>query len=460
GLSIIPAVVPTGTVLYHGRTDANIPAVPDWLAFDFEHAHVFVSATSGHVLTFATKRPLRVLAFDGLSAHMARDTQQMLIYGRVVEQGAPLDPQEELCEWARKHNIDGFMRAEIHFELIICDFGTTMELVSTLRVLPSEDMIKRGKPNASKINAQLPQGRDGPSSPGFGRPPPPAGWVGSLLTDYLTEVDLAAKRHDFAPGETRVRPLFSKFVTFYDPEVKSLIEGRRGQTRDHHRLLDIEKSDVEMMVKQLEEVVDDEVGWEEKSSASGVDWESILRVVIQRYGERLEFLNHTLATHRAVPFTRAFKSRQQVLTILAPYFTVYDIPANVSSMESKRAWLSPVVQRCTTTHTKGLPTHLFTKQEHLLYHGVQTVMREICRRMGRMFYMSYDIETIDPEKKTEETYSAIAEAMRVEISSLMEWLDWVQVWMKCRPSCAIDVSGVLLYEHQLSCSGLLPISPF
>ncbi|KAF8309479.1 hypothetical protein DL93DRAFT_1753976 [Clavulina sp. PMI_390] len=432
GHSMLPAVIPIGTVMYHGRPDQDVPTAPDWLAFDYEHAYFFAEPPKGYVLTFTTKRALRVIFFDGLSAHHGRDTQQVFTYGKVDEEGtAPFDLHEELCEWAKDHNIDGFMRAEMHFEVINCNFASSLELLSTDRALPSEEMI-------GQLFKSEPTARDDSHLR-------PAGWVGSLPTDMWSELDMAAKWHDFAPGETRARPVLSKFVTFYDPAVKSLKAGRKGKMRDQHRLIGIEAEEAKMMMEQLEHVVKDGAGWDERSGVSEVDWESILRVVVERYGERLEFLNNTLAVDSdstIKPFARLRKARQQVLTTLLPYFTLSDAPpsnlANLSSsaaLEGKRAWLAPVIQRCAATHTRSLPTHLFTKQETLLYNGVQTVMREICRRMGRMFYTTYDIETIG---STEDGYSAIAESMRVEINELTDWLDWVQVWLKCRPACSSD----------------------
>ncbi|KAF8309493.1 hypothetical protein DL93DRAFT_2216540 [Clavulina sp. PMI_390] len=476
GHSIIPAVIAAGTVLYHGRLDTNVPTGHNWLAFDFEHAYFFAKAPNGYVHAFSTKRALRVIVFDGLSAHQARDTQQAFFYGQVLEDPSSIDPESgrESCTWAREHGIDGFVRTEMHFEFINCDFAGTMQPLSVVRVLPTENRVDRSRPDiaaepfvASHTSSPDPLLPSPPynrllasptavqSSMGskLDRVVPPEGWIGSFPTDLWIELDLAAKRHDFPPGETRVRPVFSKFVTFYDPALKSLLPGRRGKLRDHHRLVGIDKEEANIIMRQLEEAIDDEAGWNDRRGASGVDWASILRVVVEQYGERLEYLNDTLSVTsiRSHPdnswsFIRALKARQQVLTILTPYFSIYDTPqtpssnlSSESSLEPMRTWLAPVIQRCAITHTQGLPSHLFTKQEHLLYYGVRTVMREICRRLGRMFYLAYDIEPSDPQAmQAEEVYDAIAEAMRMEISSLIEWLDWVQVWVKCRPACPGD----------------------
>ncbi|KAF8309497.1 hypothetical protein DL93DRAFT_2117822 [Clavulina sp. PMI_390] len=371
------------------------------------------------------------------------------MFGKVLEGDAPLAPQDAMCAWANKHGIDAFLRTEDHWEIINCDFPGTLKLLATRRVLPDEEKIDRSKPATTELSIPPPSfdglsrgwKQDGPADPPRGRVPPPKGWIGSFPTYIGAETTTAAKWHDFAPGETRARPVLSKFVTFYDPAVKSLVAGRRGKTRDQHRLLGIDDEEAKLVIKQLEDAVDDEAGWNEKTGVSGVDWTTVLHVVVERYGERLEFLNHTLAGNTTAASKRSFKARQQVLTILTPYFTLFDTPpATSDSLDSRRAWLSPVVRRCAAAHTEGLPTHLFTKQEGLLLYAVQTVSHEICRRLGRTFSLAYDIDVIEAEMESDSSYDLVAEAMRLEISALLGWLDWVQVWVKCRPACSIDVS--------------------
>ncbi|KAF8318975.1 hypothetical protein DL93DRAFT_2054093, partial [Clavulina sp. PMI_390] len=465
GHSMVPAVIPPGTLMFHGTHNQSTPVGPEWLAFDFEHSYGFARSITGHVLTFAAKRPLRVVLFDGLSGHVSRDMQEVIMFGEVREEVHkwPWETASELCAWGDKFGVDGFVRMEDDFELIWCDFDNGLELVSALRVLPLEQRVTRtnmtvSSPNADPLPLHSPP-RELPDWP----PPritPPRGWVGTLPTSfghdwYSSEIYVAAKWHDRPPGETRVRPIISKLVTFYDPAITSVIANRRGKTRDQHRLVGISGSDAETKRTELEEVL--KGGWIE--SMSGVDWASIVRIVVEQYSERLDLLNQTLSAPSSLqsssaislpleaetPFNRTFKARQQVLTMLTPHFTVSDTPLNVSTLEGKRRWLAPVIQRCSTRHTRILPTELFTEQERLIRNGVETVTREICRRLGRMFYLSYDLEVpMLPDMKSDPhpqgRHAVLMVSMRMEIQELMEWLDWVQVWSKCRPACRFDVS--------------------
>lgn len=63
--------MPLGTVLYHGRGDANTPSGPEWLATDPEHSYIFCrgQVESGCWQLIVTAiRPLNVLYLDGSGA--------------------------------------------------------------------------------------------------------------------------------------------------------------------------------------------------------------------------------------------------------------------------------------------------------------------------------------------------------------------------------------------------------
>ncbi|KAJ7181067.1 hypothetical protein C8R46DRAFT_1211346 [Mycena filopes] len=392
GHSFAPCIIPAGTVFYHGRGDALPPTVPDWLAFDFEHSYFFAFGADPHVLTLAARRPLRILDFDGLSAHYATQSQSVIMHGAVVP-GSDQAPAPvlgaQLCAWAAQHGVDGFIRMEEHFELIVCDFADSLTLLSALRVIPQ---------------AERTEGE---------------GWIGALPTDSRSEVEIAGKWHDFAPGETRVRLVYSKLVTFYDPALTSLVAGRRGTPRDAHTLTALTRADAQTKLRELEDALGRP--WDE---GSGVDWASVVRVVVERYGERLAVLNHTLSSVADLD-TAAFHARQQVLIMLVPHFTTADVPSD------SLAWLAPVVERCTTTHTRAFSTlDTLTKQEETIMGAVDDVMAQICRRLGRMFHAAKDASRVVAE-------------MRGELGALMEWLDWVQVWVRCRPACGVEETCVI-----------------
>ncbi|KAI0056856.1 hypothetical protein BV25DRAFT_1779850, partial [Artomyces pyxidatus] len=85
GHSIVAATIPTGTILYHGRTNDTAPTGHEWLAFDFEHSYMFCWGPC-YVISYMATRDLRLAYLDGVSAANLRsgtyDTQDILIWGK------------------------------------------------------------------------------------------------------------------------------------------------------------------------------------------------------------------------------------------------------------------------------------------------------------------------------------------------------------------------------------------
>ena len=119
GHSIVPATIPTGTILYHGRMDDRVPDEPNWLAFDFEHAYLFCFGPC-YVISLQTKRDLRLLYFDGSSAAKMKDgpmDSQDIIAWRQLQPDKYFSERERiraLCDWGRPYGLDGFVRMEFH----------------------------------------------------------------------------------------------------------------------------------------------------------------------------------------------------------------------------------------------------------------------------------------------------------------------------------------------------------
>jgi hypothetical protein len=121
----VPATIPTGSILYHGRTDNRVPDVLEWLAFDFEHAYLFCRGPC-YVISFQTKRDLRLVYFDGSSAAKMMDgpldSQDIIAWGepRPDKFIAERERIKALCDWGRPFGLDGFVRMEFHLCVSLC----------------------------------------------------------------------------------------------------------------------------------------------------------------------------------------------------------------------------------------------------------------------------------------------------------------------------------------------------
>ncbi|KAI0069272.1 hypothetical protein BV25DRAFT_1791173 [Artomyces pyxidatus] len=413
GHIIVPATIPTGTIVYHGGPEASVPTSPEWLAFDFEHAYLF-SYNTGYVISFQTTRDLLLAYFDGSSAakmpHGPMDSQDVVIWGRPNPHYWRQERLRiaKLCAWGRPLGLDGFVRMEFHFELLLCDFSDGVEVVATLNVLPkgpSTGIPWRGPP--------------------IEPPDPPPGWKGSLPLEQTVEFEALASGswHNRAPGETRVRVDYSGLVTFYDPSLTSLVGARRGVPRPLHRLANISASDSARVRGELEDV------FQRQTKGNGVDWGSVTHVVIERYSERLELLQYLLgpATSQKTP-EQASLVRAEILTMLSPYITTDAVPMS----STNTSWATSVIHRCSTTQTSGISSSTLTQQEVRIRDAVEGTLREICRRLTFMWVDAFDIEAGSESRQRE----ALAE-WRIQVRELMDWLDWPN-WTRCNPACSPD----------------------
>ncbi|KAI0060141.1 hypothetical protein BV25DRAFT_985684 [Artomyces pyxidatus] len=427
GHTVTPATISAGTILYHGRRNAIVPTTPEWLAFDFEHSHMFCRS-SCYVISLMATRDLRLVYFDGSNAAKMRggpmDSQDILIweYPHPERTSSERIRISELCAWGKPFSVDGFVRMEYHFEVMLCDFSAGTEVVTLSNLIPVDIGSRRRDAGSERSGYSDPPTRRPRLPPK--RPDPPTGWKGSLPTLNFIEVLNAGSWHNQAPGETRVHIDYSGVVTFYNPSLTSLVEARRGQPRSHHRLANISKTDSELVRQELAEVFARQV----KGPGGGIDWGSITHVIVKRYSERLELLQYLLepATYTNVT-EQAVAVRIQILTMLAPYITTEAVRNS-----SDTSWVGSIVHYCSTTQTSMIPGGTLTPQERLIRDAVEGTLHEICRRLTLMWVDAFDIEAATDRRK--------AEALgrwRVHVRELMEWLDW-SVWNKCNPACGID----------------------
>ncbi|KAI9435516.1 hypothetical protein H4582DRAFT_2112310 [Lactarius indigo] len=393
GHSLIPTTIPKGTILYHGRTDDRIPHEPDWLAFDFEHAYL-ICGGSCYVISLQAKRNLRLVYFDGSSAAKMKDgsmdSQDVLLWGRPRPDKCFSEQEriKALCDWGRPFGLDGFVRMEYHFEVMMCDFLDPMEVVTFLNLIPkNQSTIRRDFPG---LPFPLPQ-------PSPSKPPP--GWRGSLPNGHriLRETYLAGSWHDLAPGETRVHLDYSGLVTFYDLSLSSLVKSRHGKDRLHLRLEGISALDSERVCAELQTVLTREPG-----GGSGIDWGSITRIVTERYAGRLEYLRFLLSpnTTFADALEQAAVAHEQLFVMLAPYITTADVPKRLPP-SANLSWVAPIALRCATTQTSHIPLSILTLQEARIHTAVENTLYEICRRLVLLWVEFFDVEAADEARATE-----------------------------------------------------------
>ncbi|KAG0709017.1 hypothetical protein DFH29DRAFT_842848 [Suillus ampliporus] len=418
GHNIVPGVIPIGTLLYHGTSRDTIPSEPDWIATDPEHSILFARHGArdggGWHLTLAATRPLKVLYFDGSSAAKVMDgtmdVQFIVAWGDLIpERAGDREVIKVLCTWGKEFGIDGFARMEMDFEVMLCDFTAGVEVVSFLHVaVPKVDM-----------SYPLPRSDSDVEIRSF-------------------EVMHAGSWHNRYPGDSRIVLDLTGLISLYDTALApSLIPVRAGLERCDHRVLGMSSEDISRLMRKLTEVVSrpDPVG-------SGIDWKTLIHVIVDRYADRLELMQHLLnftSSDSQELLQRAKLAQTQLRIMLTPYLLHSTIvpSAGTSGVNASR-WASPIFKHCATTHTSTLNQKPFmTSSEHLLLKAVEDTTREICRVTTKMWAdgVMTGLDTLFQVDITgEPEVTQLMGEWRQDIQRLMSWLDW-SVWIKCRPAC-------------------------
>lgn len=335
-------------------------------------------------------------------------------------------------------------------EVMVCDFDAGMELVSESEVVPHNIDIEDGPPGPPLPGPPGPPlpgvpppmtPRPGPPPPGAPRPGPPPprptpelppGWRGSARSETSSSFEVlnSGMWHNRFPGETRVKIDYSRIVSFFDPALSSLVEARAGKSKEEYRLDKISETDSKYVRDQLTDI------FSRDGRGSGIDWGSITRVIIDRYGGRLELLQRILRNPESKRniTEQVVEARSQVLIMLTPYMLTSAIPPNPTG-PIDYSWIDPVVKHCASTHTSWAPEALLTPQEKVIKGAVEEVLCRICRVLGDIW-----VDAFDSEETSVGESERLLWKWQSDVTELMDWLGW-SIWLKCDPACTPEVSS-------------------
>ena len=257
----------------------------------------------------------------------------------------------------------------------------------------------------------------------------------------------AASWHDHLPGEARVQLDLAGLVTFYDTQLApSLVPVREGQERWDHRVQNISNEDLSAAKARLEEVLMGQNGL-----SSGIDWATLIQVIVDRYARHLEFVRYLLSAPAVDPgdvLAIANNTQIQLRIMLTPYLLL-SVASTSPPDESDLAWSAPVFRLCTTTHMYSMDSEpaVMTDSEKLILQAIRGTTREICRVVTKMWangvQAGLDLLLNTKEHPDVATVTHLRNAWVEELNHLMSWLDWGE-WVKCDPACAPEVRrGVL-----------------
>ncbi|KAG8747754.1 hypothetical protein FRC10_011883 [Ceratobasidium sp. 414] len=401
----------------------------------------------------------------------AMDTQDLLVWGRVHNNTMLAERQRilDLCEWGKDFGIDGYVRMEMSFEIMHCDFAQGLELVSSLHLLPAEGGgLPRGRPSPPTVPRIPPVPNDPDARPpppfhlvktpghpnvpppfptGSPRHPPdfpseprPPSWKGALPKEEERgfEVFQAGAWHNQAPGEVRVKIDAARLVSLCDPALRSGTRLREGKEKVLHRGKGMSDEDISTWRGWIEDVLR-----EDAPATSGVDWPALTTVIMDRYGARLEYLQSLLHPDRVIQNATAVVRdvRAQLMLMLLTDITADYIPTPTSSTPAAHwsqvrrretqndTWVEPIATHCSSFLVSHLPKERMTREERTLYTAVSGTQAEICRVLSLLWAEAYDPSPLAQEDMVKD--------WRDRIDGLMRWLDW-PMWNRCRPECSLD----------------------
>jgi hypothetical protein len=209
----------------------------------------------GYLHTYQSKRDLHLLYIDGMSGgktlNGTLDSQDYILLN---ETNPPAFWEygrgEGLCDIARNDwhgRVDGFLRMEAGFEVILCDFESSLSLKNMAR--------SNGK--CAGCTSPAAERRD---------------------LKYLRAV--ADRYRGIGGGKVRVN--YEKMVSAYTLQIDLFVSGERGP-----RLKSVSAADLRTVKERIDEIVLTEPS---PFTEVGMDWQAIVDLIVTRYSSRLKYL--------------------------------------------------------------------------------------------------------------------------------------------------------------------------
>uniref|UniRef100_A0A060TG83 ARAD1D21186p n=1 Tax=Blastobotrys adeninivorans TaxID=409370 RepID=A0A060TG83_BLAAD len=410
GMSFFLATVPEDTQLYHGGSTPNPLNGLGWMAFEPEHAMVFArpkrgphgphgsnkeqfllpadgSSSAGWFQTYRTAKDLRLVYVDGMSGGKSDlgtlDSQDRILFNDTITEsnGRFADDQRAraVCEIAKSewdNRIDGVLRMEAGFEIILCNPELNLHLVSSIQVTEESDTTEISGSPRPPLGPPLTRGRR-PGRPGKG----PGGygpneWVRAITSRY----------HGIGGG--RVVLNYDYFVTAYNTSLDLFPSGAKLPRLDHipqRYLLPIRNYVTDMVLSHTPE-------------ESGVNWQAIGDMIVNKYASFLRDLavNRTKGTE-SINQGRHLQSK--ISTFLSPFID--------------RTSRNPrdQIHRCATQFVNSP-----AENSSLAHQVTFSISEHVCLTLVDLVHET-DYDT-----------------MLATLQQLMEYLDW-SIWKECN-GCA------------------------
>lgn len=377
----------------------------------------FPFSNVSYLYTLRNTKPLdKLIYLDGASAAktLSGEMDQQLVLSRQLDPDARVDERlaaSKICEWGKLFGLQGVIRSEIGFEIVLCDFSENLEIVSNITLknaaalgdLPNEPEFAHSdlerKRMALMDQWQLMSGYD---------------WIeaGSRVNE----------------GELRILLDFSGMVT---PLNKTFID------RDPYkrRINNISDSNKEEIIHLLELYLKSPVDPFHKT-----DWQAITETITGKFATIMIALNTTLQVFELESegefLGPAIESAAGNITLtLFNFFRRY-MDEDLDTWEEKEENFMKAAIGDYVFHTFELNTPL----DVLIYSSIYRTMVEILTFLRDVFFiarLTIPDFYVEPTEENYETYKQGLLEQKAILGELLKVLAW-PLFTRCATTCGWD----------------------
>jgi hypothetical protein len=412
---------------------------------------------------------------DGSTLHL----QDLIAFGGVKD---PFDLNfrdyergEAICAWARNSNIqiDGLVRLETGFELILCDSGS------------------------GKVKLKNTADATDPTFEGIWSDPrlPERFWENRRRSDDIGEVTFRGRYHPirrkigwfFAKSASRHNLdmetkffIFEEFIsTLYNSKYASLKELGAYNDNRKHNLEKIGKTDLDAWLNDLQSTLREWDQWlgQEELIVNRIGWRNIAKIIEQSFGSSLLEMKKALSERDSEDDMNIIEELQSIaFQPLIPFIDFHPVLNSSTTPFARWDSLTRANEACILSRTGHLDPKSFTSGEIQLKNSIETVMSTLCKFFASTLGVSMDFtEAYWMEKPIQLEFggifndfisqipffnesslpSSLLSRISDELDEIIKYLSWPIFTAKCDRICEDDeICYVPMWLIDLSISSL------
>lgn len=399
------------------------------------------------LMSFRLKHDLdKLIYLDGASASKTSETGEMdtqaLLYNKIKENNPGFDdgPEkfmierdyaEKICKWGQPLGIQGYIRLELGFEFVLCDFNEHLEMISDISVTSANKFLDLPEPvELSKKN----------------------GWPINCTDGYLIEEELTADQREILELEDLRYKHSSSLDAMNGWEwLKAGNKHNKGEKKinlDYRYLVTaINKTELDADNYKWRIVEDSEESKDLQSEifsdllsyysnvqsfepAKSTNWQLKTEGIMEKFTPYFKNIELVLNDVDMSMVDKALKINQLLNPLIKRYADQYPANYNVDEIINTGVW------------EYTYPTHdLKTEADKLIFSSLATVMKEIFTQLINIHELSLTItnEYLKNGKLSDsDKYEASLDEQQESILNLISTLNWISFGYECSLKCGID----------------------